>query len=650
MTTIKLHRGTAADWTANNPTLAEGEPGVETDTRKWKVGDGETAWNSLPYFNPSTGGSGGSDLVDVASSPMRCWDWAIDAAGQISPRDITGGRLHAQWGTGDVAISGTRFTPDDHERLIHPQTEDEDPPDFLGASATPVDWTSSDTWFISASWRSFDPWHTGTYPQSLGCVQGGNGTGPDELIELALGISADGKIRITGNGLSNNDFGSPGQFNPAGGVEVGALLEVDGSDLTITAYDKSSGAWLQIGDPATITATLVNDSFTEEIHKFATGYGKGLFSYCSLATAIGGTPVRLFSAADAVANDVGPGDTWTGAVDGVEWLLGDGLTSDPQRIPAVYATERACWLLGFSGTASLDAPVPDPDGGPCTIYAGWTPRSGGSDDALVPLGRRGPALTLADGVWRFHLVAPLPDGSLLAADSGAFGSSTDGAGSLDPLTITTIPGTGVTTYLIDPGDNPDRDLTVDATAGLVSLATCVAGDFSTGIIVSFDGESSFVILENPLSPTPIASGAYTPGSRIGVRISDGTVIVTADGIVAASVATTTPASGWSGVQVYDTGAVVTDLELRVADTIEHTNVELGELADGTEHRLVAIIDDGTLRVRIDGVDVEDPPTPPTGFAVPDGILFSPTVHQDLHAFGIDLSAAPDAEIAALEAQ
>lgn len=48
-TTIKLRRGTTVSWTARNPILAAGEPGVETDTGQLKVGDGMTPWNSLPY-------------------------------------------------------------------------------------------------------------------------------------------------------------------------------------------------------------------------------------------------------------------------------------------------------------------------------------------------------------------------------------------------------------------------------------------------------------------------------------------------------------------------------------------------------------------------------------------------------------------------
>ncbi len=52
-TRIKLRRDTAANWTANNPILAAGEPGLETDTGKTKYGDGTTAWTSLGY---ATGG------------------------------------------------------------------------------------------------------------------------------------------------------------------------------------------------------------------------------------------------------------------------------------------------------------------------------------------------------------------------------------------------------------------------------------------------------------------------------------------------------------------------------------------------------------------------------------------------------------------
>jgi len=49
VTQIQIRRGTAAQWTSSNPILAAGEQGFETDTNKFKIGNGSTAWTSLAY-------------------------------------------------------------------------------------------------------------------------------------------------------------------------------------------------------------------------------------------------------------------------------------------------------------------------------------------------------------------------------------------------------------------------------------------------------------------------------------------------------------------------------------------------------------------------------------------------------------------------
>jgi hypothetical protein len=51
---IRLRRDTAANWTAENPVLLNGEVGLETDTRKFKVGNGSTAWSGLSYWPAAT--------------------------------------------------------------------------------------------------------------------------------------------------------------------------------------------------------------------------------------------------------------------------------------------------------------------------------------------------------------------------------------------------------------------------------------------------------------------------------------------------------------------------------------------------------------------------------------------------------------------
>lgn len=53
-TQIQTRRGTAASWTSTNPTLAAGEIGFETDTGKFKIGNGSTAWAALAYSAGAT--------------------------------------------------------------------------------------------------------------------------------------------------------------------------------------------------------------------------------------------------------------------------------------------------------------------------------------------------------------------------------------------------------------------------------------------------------------------------------------------------------------------------------------------------------------------------------------------------------------------
>ena len=48
-TQIQLRRDAAADWASNNPTLAAGEFGWESDSNRFKIGTGSAAWNSLDY-------------------------------------------------------------------------------------------------------------------------------------------------------------------------------------------------------------------------------------------------------------------------------------------------------------------------------------------------------------------------------------------------------------------------------------------------------------------------------------------------------------------------------------------------------------------------------------------------------------------------
>lgn len=53
---IQLRRGSSSEWASTNPIIAEGEVVLETDTGKFKVGNGISQYTDLPY-----GGISGPD-------------------------------------------------------------------------------------------------------------------------------------------------------------------------------------------------------------------------------------------------------------------------------------------------------------------------------------------------------------------------------------------------------------------------------------------------------------------------------------------------------------------------------------------------------------------------------------------------------------
>lgn len=65
---IQIRRDTAANWTSTNPTLAAGEQGFETNTGKFKIGTGSTAWNSLLYATDGSGIVNHPEVLVIAVS------------------------------------------------------------------------------------------------------------------------------------------------------------------------------------------------------------------------------------------------------------------------------------------------------------------------------------------------------------------------------------------------------------------------------------------------------------------------------------------------------------------------------------------------------------------------------------------------------
>ena len=105
---FQLRRDTAANWTSANPVLDLGEPGVETDTLKLKIGDGSTPWNSLDY-------SVIRDFAELANKPTTLagygiTDAATSAQGSLADTALQPGDGLSGAFTGDV--TGSVFADD----------------------------------------------------------------------------------------------------------------------------------------------------------------------------------------------------------------------------------------------------------------------------------------------------------------------------------------------------------------------------------------------------------------------------------------------------------------------------------------------------------------------------------------------------------
>jgi len=154
----KQRRDTAANWTAANPTLLAGELGYESDTGKWKVGDGTTAWASLAYTPwsqlsaypivnadiASNAEIAVSKLADGTARQLLQTDaagtgveWAsnIDVPGTL---DVTGAATFDAGVTiqGDLTVNGTTTTIDTQHLIV------EDKNVVIGQVTSPTDVTA----------------------------------------------------------------------------------------------------------------------------------------------------------------------------------------------------------------------------------------------------------------------------------------------------------------------------------------------------------------------------------------------------------------------------------------------------------------------------------------------------------------------------
>jgi hypothetical protein len=102
-TRMQQRRGTASQWTSANPVLNAGELGWESDTNKFKIGDGTNHWADLDYFIDATSTTNpafGSSIV-FEGATANDFETTLQVTYPTADRTIT-----FPDATGTVALAG----------------------------------------------------------------------------------------------------------------------------------------------------------------------------------------------------------------------------------------------------------------------------------------------------------------------------------------------------------------------------------------------------------------------------------------------------------------------------------------------------------------------------------------------------------------
>ena len=203
---IQVRRDTAANWTSVNPTLAEGEFAVETDTNQFKIGDGVTAWTSLTYVTQgpaatiavgttTTGAEGtNASVVNSGNTAAAVFDFTIPRGdtGAQGPQGIQGpagtpgnlwslNGLTAEYLSGGATVGGvltatggsstdwnTAFGWGDHSAAGYLTSYTETDPVFTASAASGITATNISNWNTAYGWGNhasagYLPLNTSTY-------------------------------------------------------------------------------------------------------------------------------------------------------------------------------------------------------------------------------------------------------------------------------------------------------------------------------------------------------------------------------------------------------------------------------------------------------------------------------------------------------
>ena len=242
---IQLRRDTLTNWSTNNPTLAEGEMGLEKDTGRWKVGNGLDTWNALPYSNAQASESNPLALGIVAQGTSTRYA-RQDHVHPTTGLGLTSGTLAQFAATTSAELAGVISDETGSGSLVFSAS-----PAFTGAPTTP-DPTIA-TGIANKRYVDTVSINVQTASYSLALTDSGKLIEMDSSNPNIVTIPLDSSINFDiGTSIDVYQYGT-GQTTIAG--DIGVTIRSSGNKLNLTSQysaatlvKRAANDWVVMGD------------------------------------------------------------------------------------------------------------------------------------------------------------------------------------------------------------------------------------------------------------------------------------------------------------------------------------------------------------------------------------------------------------------
>jgi hypothetical protein len=252
---MKQRYDTAANWTAANPTLLAGEIGIESDTKKWKLGDGSTAWTSLGYI-PG---------LSISAYPLVNAD--ISATAEIAVSKLADGTPRQLLQT-DAAGTGVEWA----SNIDVPGTLD-----VTGAAT--FDAAVTTTGLISANGKVSFPLGTAGAPSLFPGTDTNTGIYSPGADQVAISTNGTGRLFVDANGNVGVNKSDPGVL-----VDI---LKTQNAATTLRVLNGDTGA--------SADSRLIVGNVTTEGGLIYRGTGHGSAGHLVIFNGSTANPITFFT-------------------------------------------------------------------------------------------------------------------------------------------------------------------------------------------------------------------------------------------------------------------------------------------------------------------------------------------------------------------